>query len=162
RAPAWPGSLPLPGSASSGRPSSCGRRARAPAGRCCSRRASFGVIATCRRSETSARRVTRRCSGSSGDALAARSGGSLRVAAQLRLRANTWSTGDGLEAGLARGAALTRGMEEFYGRNMPDAPWDETELISLSQLYGRFARIFDEDGVEFFSRERVSWSETNV
>ena len=44
------------------------------------------------------------------------------------------------------GAALSAGMDEFYGRNMPDAPWDETELVSLSQLYGRFARIFDEDG----------------
>ena len=45
---------------------------------------------------------------------------------------------------------------------MPAAPWDETELVSLSQLYGRFARIFDEDGVEFFSAGDVSWSETNV
>ena len=31
-----------------------------------------------------------------------------------------------------------------------------------SQLYGRFARIFDEDGVEFFRGDEVSWSETNV
>jgi hypothetical protein len=45
---------------------------------------------------------------------------------------------------------------------MPDAPWDETELVSLSQLYARFARIFDEDGIEFFDRAEVSWSETNV
>jgi succinate dehydrogenase/fumarate reductase flavoprotein subunit len=83
-------------------------------------------------------------------------------AGPLRLRANPWSTGDGLTLGLDRGAALTLGMDEFYGRNMPDAPWDETELVSLSQLYGRFARVFDEDGVEFFAREQVSWSETNV
>jgi predicted oxidoreductase len=53
-------------------------------------------------------------------------------------------------------------MDEFYGRNMPDTPWDETQLVSLSQLYGRFARVFDEDGVEFFERDAVSWSETNV
>jgi predicted oxidoreductase len=45
---------------------------------------------------------------------------------------------------------------------MPDAPWDETQLVSLSQLYGRFARIFDEDGIEFFTSDDVSWSETNV
>jgi len=83
-------------------------------------------------------------------------------AAPLRLRANPWSEGDGLSLGLDRGAALTAGMEDFYGRNMPDAPWDETELVSLSQLYGRYARIFDEDGVEFFARDDVSWSETNV
>jgi predicted oxidoreductase len=53
-------------------------------------------------------------------------------------------------------------MREFYGRNMPDTPWDETQLVSLSQLYGRFARVFDEDGIEFFEREDVSWSETNL
>jgi succinate dehydrogenase/fumarate reductase flavoprotein subunit len=83
-------------------------------------------------------------------------------AAPLRLRANPWSAGDGLSLALERGGTLTAGMSDFYGRNMPDAAWDETELVSLSQLYGRFARIFDEDGVEFFARDQVSWSETNV
>ncbi len=83
-------------------------------------------------------------------------------AASLRLRANPWSTGDGLGRAVAEGGALTAGMDEFYGRNMPDAAWDETQLVSASQLYGRFARIFDEDGVEFFRAEDVSWSETNV
>jgi succinate dehydrogenase/fumarate reductase flavoprotein subunit len=83
-------------------------------------------------------------------------------AASLRLRANPWSAGDGIRFALGSGASLSAGMDEFYGRNMPDAPWDETQLVSLSQLYGRYARIFDEDGVEFFSRDDVSWSETNV
>jgi len=83
-------------------------------------------------------------------------------AAPLRLRANLWSEGDGLQHAMTRGAALTGGMNEFYGRNMPDAPWDETELVSLSQLYARHARIFDVNGVEFFSAGDVSWSETNV
>jgi succinate dehydrogenase/fumarate reductase flavoprotein subunit len=86
----------------------------------------------------------------------------IRPAASLRLRANPWSEGDGLCFALDRGASLTPGMEEFYGRNMPDAPWDETQLVSSSQLFARFARIFDEDGVEFFDRDEVSWSETNV
>jgi fumarate reductase flavoprotein subunit len=86
----------------------------------------------------------------------------IEPAAPLRLRANPWSAGDGLTLALDRDGALSAGMGDFYGRNMPDAPWDETELVSLSQLYGRFARIFDEDGVEFFSRDEVSWSETNV
>jgi hypothetical protein len=45
---------------------------------------------------------------------------------------------------------------------MPDAPWDETQFVALSQLYARWARIFDDDGVEFFDRDSVSWSETNV
>ena len=83
-------------------------------------------------------------------------------AAPLRLRANPWSAGDGLAHAVDRGAQLTGGLEEFYGRNMPDAAWDETQLVSLSQLYGRYARIFDEDGVEFFVADDVSWSETNV
>jgi fumarate reductase flavoprotein subunit len=83
-------------------------------------------------------------------------------AAPLRLRASPWSSGDGLCHALDRGAALTPGMGEFYGRNMPDAVWDETGLVSLAQLYARFARIFDEDGIEFFSAADVSWSETNV
>ena len=83
-------------------------------------------------------------------------------AASLRLRASPWSEGDGLCHAMDQGAALTAGMDEFYGRNMPDASWDEAELVSLSQLYGRFARIFDEDGIEFFAAGDVSWSETNV
>jgi fumarate reductase flavoprotein subunit len=86
----------------------------------------------------------------------------IRPAASLRLRASPWSAGDGLRHALDRGAALTPGMEQFYGRNMPDAPWDETQLVSLSQLYGRFARSFDEDGIEFFDRDEVSWSESNI
>ena len=86
----------------------------------------------------------------------------VRPEAPLRLRANPWSEGDGLRRALAGGAALTSGMDEFYGRNMPDAPWDETQFVGLSQLYAKAARIFDEDGVEFFERGSVSWSETNV
>jgi len=86
----------------------------------------------------------------------------VRPAAPLRLRANPWSTGDGLEHALDRGAAPSAGMDEFYGRNMPDTPWTEAEFVSASQLYARSARIFDEHGVEFFHPEEVSWSETNV
>jgi succinate dehydrogenase/fumarate reductase flavoprotein subunit len=83
-------------------------------------------------------------------------------AGALRLRGNPWSSGDGLLAGLDLGAAVTSGMDEFYGRNMPDAAWGEEDMVGSSQLYGRFARIFDEEGVEFFSGNDVSWSETNV
>ena len=86
----------------------------------------------------------------------------IKPAASLRLRASPWSEGDGLCFALDRGASVTPGMDEFYGRNMPDAAWDETQLVSSSQLYARFARIFDEDGVEFFQGDDVSWSETNV
>ena len=86
----------------------------------------------------------------------------VQPAAPLRLRAHPWSTGDGLEHGLEHGGAPSAGMNEFYGRNMPDTPWTEAEFVSASQLYAGRARIFDEDGVEFFRPEDVSWSETNV
>jgi succinate dehydrogenase/fumarate reductase flavoprotein subunit len=82
--------------------------------------------------------------------------------APLRLRANPWSTGDGLRHALERGAATSAGMGEFYGRNMPDTPWTEAEFVPAAQLYARHARIYDADGVEFFRAEDVSWSETNV
>src|SRR5262249_23511108 len=62
--------------------------------------------------------------------------------APLRLRANQWSTGDGLEHALGRGAATSAGLAEFYGRNMPDAEWGETDFVGESQLYARYARIF--------------------
>ena len=86
----------------------------------------------------------------------------VRPAAPLRLRANPWSTGDGIEHALARGATTSAGMDEFYGRNMPDTPWTEAEYVSGAQLYARRARIFDETGEEFFRATDVSWSETNV
>jgi hypothetical protein len=86
----------------------------------------------------------------------------IRPAAPLRLRANPWSQGDGLFIGLARGAASSAGLSEFYGRNMPDAPWGESQFVPLSQLYARFARVFDQNGVEFFDRDQVWWSENNV
>jgi fumarate reductase flavoprotein subunit len=82
-------------------------------------------------------------------------------AAPLRLRANPWSAGDGLRLGLARGAALSSGLDEFYGRNMPDADFGPADFVPLSQLYARFARVFDDDGVEFFPGP-VSWSEHDV
>jgi succinate dehydrogenase/fumarate reductase flavoprotein subunit len=79
----------------------------------------------------------------------------------LRLRANPWSAGDGLRAGLARGGSTSGGMDEFYGRNMPDADFTEADFVPLAQLYGRFARVFNERGEEFFGEE-VSWSENDL
>jgi fumarate reductase flavoprotein subunit len=79
----------------------------------------------------------------------------------LRLRANPWSAGDGMRFALARGAALSQGLGEFYGRNMPDADFSEKQYVPLAQLYGRVARVFNERGEEFFEGE-VSWSENDL
>jgi len=85
----------------------------------------------------------------------------VKPAGELRLRANPWSAGDGLRVGLERGAALTDGLDEFYGRNMADVDFSESEFVPLAQVYGRFARILNENGEEFFDGE-VSWSELDL
>ena len=85
----------------------------------------------------------------------------IHPAGSLRLRANPWSSGDGMRHALARGAELSAGLEEFYGRNMPDADFSEREFVPLAQLYGRFARVYNERGEEFFTDE-VSWSENDL
>jgi succinate dehydrogenase/fumarate reductase flavoprotein subunit len=85
----------------------------------------------------------------------------VRPAAPLRLRANPWSTGDGLRLALARGATLSAGMSEFYGRNMPDADFTEADFVPQAQLYGRYARVYNDAGEEFF-RGDVSWSENDL
>jgi fumarate reductase flavoprotein subunit len=79
----------------------------------------------------------------------------------LRLRANPWSAGDGLRHALARGAELSAGLDEFYGRNMPDAEFTEEQFVPSAQLYGRAARVVNERGEEFFEGE-VSWSENEL
>jgi succinate dehydrogenase/fumarate reductase flavoprotein subunit len=52
-------------------------------------------------------------------------------------------------------------MGEFYGRNMPDADFTESEFVPLAQLYGRFAQVFNDRGEAFFPGE-VSWSENDL
>ena len=85
----------------------------------------------------------------------------IRPAGPLRLRANPWSSGDGLRHALAQGAQLSAGMDEFYGRNMPDADFTEADFVPAAQLYGRYARVYNDDGEEFFEGE-VSWSENDL
>jgi fumarate reductase flavoprotein subunit len=86
----------------------------------------------------------------------------VRPAAQMRVRANPWSTGDGLTLALARGAALSHGLDEFYGRNMADVDFGEDDFVSLAQVFGRHARIFNDRGEEFFDHDVVSWSELDL
>jgi succinate dehydrogenase/fumarate reductase flavoprotein subunit len=85
----------------------------------------------------------------------------IRPAARLALRANPWSAGDGLRLGLERGGSLSAGMNEFYGRNMPDAPFGESDFVPAAQLYAARARVVNDRGEEFLSAP-VDWSETRV
>jgi succinate dehydrogenase/fumarate reductase flavoprotein subunit len=89
----------------------------------------------------------------------------VRLARELGvpIRSNMWSEGDGLAFGLTRGAHTTAGMDEFYGRAMPAPParWGEQEFVDHAQLYGRFARVFDESGEEI-AVEADDWSENGL
>lgn len=81
----------------------------------------------------------------------------------LLLRANPWSEGDGLDFALARGATATEAMGEFYGRVMPAPPARirEEDFVPLSQLYGREARVFDEEWREI-TPPQVAWHENDL
>jgi fumarate reductase flavoprotein subunit len=81
----------------------------------------------------------------------------------LLLRANPWSDGAGLDYARARGAAVTAGLEEFYGRAMPAPPARirEEDFVPLSQLYGRWARVYTDDGRDI-TPASVSWSENDL
>ncbi|HXV96263.1 MAG TPA: FAD-dependent oxidoreductase [Gaiellaceae bacterium] len=68
----------------------------------------------------------------------------------LVLRANPWSTGDGLRLALERGAALSPGMEEFYGRNLAAAPRiGPGDFVGLAQVYARHAVVENARGERF-------------
>jgi fumarate reductase flavoprotein subunit len=79
----------------------------------------------------------------------------------LPLRANPWSEGDGIALARAKGAALSAGQDEFYGRAMPDASFGERDFVRLSQLYGRVALVVNERGEQVVARP-VSWSENDL
>ncbi|MGH3071716.1 MAG: FAD-binding protein [Gaiellaceae bacterium] len=76
----------------------------------------------------------------------------------LLLRAAPWSEGDGLEFAVARGAALTAGMGEYYGRALPAAV-PEDELVRASQLFGRQALVVDDDGRDLGG---AAWHESDL
>jgi succinate dehydrogenase/fumarate reductase flavoprotein subunit len=81
-------------------------------------------------------------------------------ASSVRLRANPWSTGDGLRLAVERGAALTDGLAEFYGRNLAAAPQvSPDKFVQLGQLYGRYAKVTNAAGEEFVTRH---WAEVDV
>jgi hypothetical protein len=81
----------------------------------------------------------------------------------LLLRANPWSDGAGLDFATARGAELTSGLDEFYGRALPAPPARirEEDFVPLAQLYGRWARVYTDDGHDI-TPASVSWSENDL
>jgi succinate dehydrogenase/fumarate reductase flavoprotein subunit len=81
-------------------------------------------------------------------------------ARNLVLRANRWSSGDGLRLALGRGAEVSRGLEEFYGRNLAAAPRIEpAQFVELAQVYARLARVENVRGERYEPR---TWSEIDV
>jgi succinate dehydrogenase/fumarate reductase flavoprotein subunit len=82
-------------------------------------------------------------------------------ATELQLRANPWSSGDGLRIGLEAGASLSDGMEEFYGRNMPAPPavLDRSRFGPLAQLYAHHCTVTNSRGERY---QAHTWSEIDV
>jgi succinate dehydrogenase/fumarate reductase flavoprotein subunit len=81
-------------------------------------------------------------------------------AESLVLRANPWSTGDGLRLALERGAELSGGMDEFYGRNLAAVPQiSPQDLVRLAQVYARHAIVENMSGERYEPR---TWSEIDV
>jgi fumarate reductase flavoprotein subunit len=79
----------------------------------------------------------------------------------LALRAARGNEGDGLRLGGEAGGRAGRGMDEFYGRNMPapPAPVTEERYVRASQLYAHHAEVTNEAGERFETR---TWSEIDV
>jgi fumarate reductase flavoprotein subunit len=81
-------------------------------------------------------------------------------APSLVLRANPWSTGDGLRLARAAGAADSAGLDEFYGRNLAAAPTiGPEEFVTLAQVYAKHARVENLRGETYEPR---TWSEIDV
>jgi succinate dehydrogenase/fumarate reductase flavoprotein subunit len=76
------------------------------------------------------------------------------------LRATPWSSGDGLRLALERGAELSRGMNEFYGRNLAAASRiTESEFVPLAQVYAKHARVENLVGEPYQAK---NWAEVDV
>ena len=92
--------------------------------------------------------------------LLATGGFSVKLAREqgLPLRAAPWSEGDGLAFALARGAAATAGMDEYYGRALP-GPVGEADFVRASQLYARHALVLDDEGLDL---GEAAWHESDI
>ena len=82
---------------------------------------------------------------------------------RMQVRAHPRSTGDGFRSALRKGALVSAGLDEFYGRNLPAPPADFSaeEFVEVSQLYGRHAVAINRNG-ERYTDEATDWSETSL
>ena len=81
-------------------------------------------------------------------------------AEHLVLRANPWSSGDGLRLARKAGAVESVGLDEFYGRNLAAAPQiTPGDFVPLAQVYAKHAWVENLNGEVYEAR---MWSETNV
>ena len=100
-----------------------------------------------------------------GEVLLATGGWGVRFARErgLALRAAPWSDGGGIAFAQARSASLSAGQDEFYGRAMPAPParWAEPDFVRAAQLYGRYARVVDDDGGPLFDG-KPAWHENDL
>jgi fumarate reductase flavoprotein subunit len=79
---------------------------------------------------------------------------------KLVLRANPWSAGDGLRLARERGAELSAGMDEFYGRNLAAVPHvSAADFVALAQVYAKHAVVENLRGEQYEPR---TWSEIDV
>jgi succinate dehydrogenase/fumarate reductase flavoprotein subunit len=68
----------------------------------------------------------------------------------LRLRSNPHSTGQALEAAVAIGAALSEGMDGFYGHTMPDIEVSPPQWTAVTAYASQDMVLVDMSGRRFF------------
>ncbi|GAA5236642.1 FAD-binding protein [Verticiella sediminum] len=80
----------------------------------------------------------------------------------IYLRANPWSTGDGLSVAMDLGAALTSGMGECYGHAMaaPPARFGPKQFSEMTQRYGNYALALNLSGRRFADESAGTGEET--
>jgi succinate dehydrogenase/fumarate reductase flavoprotein subunit len=83
-------------------------------------------------------------------------------AQHVYLRANPWSTGDGLLAATAAGAATTPSLGDFYGHAMtaPPARFGADRFQEMSHKYGPMAVAINLEGERFFDESAGTGEET--
>jgi succinate dehydrogenase/fumarate reductase flavoprotein subunit len=83
-------------------------------------------------------------------------------AGAMYLRANPWSTGDGLLAAIDIGAAVTPGLGTFYGHAMtaPPARFGVDAFQEMSHKYGPMAVALNLDGRRFADESAGTGEET--